>query len=94
MEVPHSHRVVPRMGSGRTKANPEDIEGSDECSTVIDNQTVTGTTYTITTFGSGVLVAGTTYDVRVSAGNAVGIGGWSEVVRARVPSTGRIPKSP
>ncbi len=64
-----------------------DNEGSDECGTVIDQRTVTGTTYTITTFGSGVLVAGTTYDVRVSAGNAVGIGGWSEVVSARVPST-------
>ena len=64
-----------------------DNEGNDECGTVIDYQTVTSTTYTITTFGSGVLVAGTTYDVRVSAGNAVGIGGWSEVVNARVSST-------
>ena len=64
-----------------------DNEGNDECGTVIDQRTVTSTTYTITTFGSGVLVAGTTYDVRVSAGNAVGIGGWSEVVSARVPST-------
>ena len=64
-----------------------DNEGNDECGTVIDHQTVTSTTYTITTFGSGVLVAGTTYDVRVSAGNAVGIGGWSEVVSARVSST-------
>ena len=64
-----------------------DIEGSDECVTVIDQWTVTGTTYTITTLDSVVLVAGTSYDVRVSAGNAVGIGGWSEVVNARVPST-------
>ena len=64
-----------------------DNEGNDECGTVIDYQTVTSTTYTITTFGSGVLVAGTTYDMRVSAGNAVGIGGWSEVVSARVSST-------
>ena len=51
------------------------------------NRTVTSTTYTITTLDSAVLVAGTTYDVRVSAGNAVGIGGWSEVVSARVSST-------
>ena len=63
-----------------------DIEGSDECITVIDFQTVTSTTYTITTLDSAVLVAGTTYDVRVSAANAVGIGGWSEMVSARVPS--------
>ena len=61
-------------------------EGSDECGTAIDHRTVTSTTYTITTLDSAVLVAGTTYDVRVSAGNAVGIGGWSEVVSARVPS--------
>ena len=54
---------------------------------MIDQWTVTGTTYTITTLDSVVLVAGTSYDVRVSAGNAVGIGGWSEVVNARVPST-------
>ena len=64
-----------------------DNEGSDECGTVIDHRTVTSTTYTITTLDSADLVAGTTYDVRVSAGNAVGIGGWSEVVSARVPST-------
>ena len=62
-------------------------EGSDECVTVIDQRTVTSTTYTITTLDSADLVAGTTYDVRVSAGNAVGIGGWSEVVNARVSST-------
>ena len=62
-------------------------EGSDECGTAIDHRTVTSTTYTITTLDSAVLVAGTTYDVRVSAGNAVGIGGWTEVVSARVPST-------
>ena len=70
-----------------------DIEGSDECITVIDFQTVTSTTYTITTLDSAVLVAGTTYDVRVSAGNAVGIGGWSEVVSARVPSKNAALKS-
>ena len=64
-----------------------DNEGSDECGTLIDHRTVTSTTYTITTLDSADLVAGTTYDVRVSAGNAVGIGGWSEVVSARVPST-------
>ena len=54
---------------------------------MIDHRTVTSTTYTITTLDSADLVAGTTYYVRVSAGNAVGIGGWSEVVSARVPST-------
>ncbi len=64
-----------------------DNEGNDECGTVIDYQTVTSTTYTITTLDSADLVAGTTYDMRVSAGNAVGSGGWSEVVNARVPST-------
>ena len=70
-----------------------DNEGSDECGTVVDNQTVTSTTYTITTLDSIVLVAGTSYDVRVSAGNAVGIGGWSEVVNARVPSTDAVLRS-
>ena len=77
----------PENGGWENVSGSGDNEGSDECGTVIDQRTVTSTTYTITTFGSGVLVAGTTYDVRVSAGNAVGIGGWSEVVSARVPST-------
>ena len=73
-------------GSWEDVSGSGDNEGSDECGTVIDQRTVTSTTYTITTFDSAVLVAGTTYDMRVSAGNAVGIGGWSEVVSARVPS--------
>ena len=77
----------PENGGWGNVSGSGNNEGSDECGTVIDQRTVTGTTYTITTFGSGVLVAGTTYDVRVSAGNAVGIGGWSEVVSARVSST-------
>ena len=71
-----------------------DNEASDKCGTVVDNRTVIGTTYTIITLDSVVLVAGTSYDVRVSAGNAVGIGGWSEVVSARVPSTKRCAEIP
>ena len=77
----------PENGVWESASGSEDNEGSDECDTVIDHRTVTSTTYTITTLDSADLVAGTTYDVRVSAGNAVGIGGWSEVVSARVPST-------
>ena len=67
---------------------PETTRGVMNAITVVDFQrTVTSTTYTITTLDSAALVAGTTYDVRVSAKNAVGIGDWSEVVSARVPST-------
>ena len=77
----------PENGVWENASGSGDNEGSDECGTVIDHRTVTTTTYTITTLDSADLVAGTTYDVRVSAGNAVGIGGWSEVVSARVPST-------
>ena len=77
----------PENGVWENASGSGDNEGSDECGTVIDRRTVTSTTYTITTLDSADLVAGTTYDVRVSAGNAVGIGGWSEVVSARVPST-------
>ena len=77
----------PENGVWENASGSGDNEGSDECGTVIDHRTVTSTTYTITTLDSADLVAGTTYDVRVSAGNAVGIGGWSEVVSARVPST-------
>ena len=77
----------PENGSWENVSGSGNNEGSDECVTVIDQRTVTGTTYTITTLDSVVLVAGTSYDVRVSAGNAVGIGSWSEVVNARVPST-------
>ena len=77
----------PENGVWENASGSGDNEGSDECGTVIDHRTVTSTTYTITTLDSADLVAGTTYDVRVSAGNAVGIGDWSEVVSARVPST-------
>ena len=77
----------PENGGWENVSGSEDNEGSDKCSTVIDHRTVTSRTHTITTLDSADLVAGTTYDVRVSAGNAVGIGGWSEVVSARVPST-------
>ena len=77
----------PENGVWENASGSGDNEGSDECGTVIDHRTVTSSTYTITTLDSAVLVAGTNYDVRVSAGNAVGIGGWSEVVSARVPST-------
>ncbi len=77
----------PENGGWENVSGSGNNEGSDECVTVIDQRTVTSTTYTITTLDSAVLVAGTTYDVRVSAGNAVGIGDWSEVVSARVPST-------
>ena len=76
----------PENGGWENVSGSGENEGSDECGTAIDHRTVTSTTYTITTLDSAVLVAGTTYDVRVSAGNAVGIGGWSEVVSARVPS--------
>ena len=77
----------PENGGWENVSGSGDNEGSDECGTVIDHRTVSSTTFTITTIDSAVLVAGTNYDVRVSAGNAVGIGGWSEVVSARVPST-------
>ena len=77
----------PENGVWENASGSGDNEGSDECGTVIDHRTVSSTTFTITTIDSAVLVAGTNYDVRVSAGNAVGIGGWSEVVSARVPST-------
>ena len=77
----------PENGGWENVSGSGDNEGSDECHTVIDHRTVTSTTYTITILDSADLVAGTTYYVRVSAGNAVGIGGWSEVVSARVPST-------
>ena len=76
----------PENGVWENASGSGDNEESDECSTVIDHRTVSSTTFTITTIDSAVLVAGTNYDVRVSAGNAVGIGGWSEVVSARVPS--------
>ena len=77
----------PENGGWENVSGSGDNEGSDECHTVIDHRTMTSTTYTITILDSADLVAGTTYYVRVSAGNAVGIGGWSEVVSARVPST-------
>ena len=77
----------PENGGWENVSGSGDNEGSDECGTVIDHRTVSSTTFTLTTIDSAVLVAGTNYDVRVSAGNAVGIGGWSEVVSARVPST-------
>ena len=77
----------PENGGWENVSGSGGNDGSDECDTVIDYRTVTSTTYTITTLDFAALVAGTTYDVRVCAGNAVGIGGWSEVVRARVPST-------
>jgi len=67
-------------------SGPGNNEGNGECATVINHHTVASTTYTITTLDSTALVAGTTYDVRVSAANSMGIGGWSEVVRARTPS--------
>ena len=66
-------------GSGNSR-------GSDECDIAINDQTVTSTTYAINSLDSTALVAGATYDVRVSARNSRGIGGSSEVVRARMPS--------
>ncbi len=76
----------PENGGWENGSGPGNYEGSDECDTVINEQTVTSTTYAINTLDSTALVAGNTYDVRVSAANAMGIGGWSEVVRARTPS--------
>ena len=77
----------PENGGWENVSGSGDNKGSDECHTVVGQRTVTSTTYTITTLDSAALVTGTTYDVRVSAKNAVGIGDWSEVVSARVPST-------
>ena len=77
----------PENGGWENVSGSGNNEGSDECVTVIDQRSVTSTTYTITTLDSTILVAGASYDVRVSAENAVGSGGWSEVVNARVPST-------
>ena len=77
----------PENGGWENVSGSGGNDGSDECDTVIDYRTVTSTTYTITTLDFAALVAGTTYDVRVCAGNAVGIGGWSEVVSVRVPSS-------
>ena len=76
----------PENGGWENGSGLGNYEGSDECDTVINHHTVTSTTYTITTLDSTSLVAGTPYDVRVSAANVMGIGGWSEVVRARTPS--------
>ncbi len=76
----------PENGGWENGSGPGNYEGSDECDTVINEQTVTSTTYAINTLDSTALVAGNTYDVRVSAANSMGIGGWSEVVRARTPS--------
>ena len=77
----------PENGGWENVSGSGNNEGSDECVTVIDQRSVTSTTYTITTLDSTILVAGASYDMRVSAENAVGSGGWSEVVNARVPST-------
>ena len=76
----------PENGGWQNVSGPGNNEGNGECATVINHHTEASTTYTITTLDSTSLVAGTTYDVRVSAANAMGIGGWSEVVSARAPS--------
>ena len=53
---------------------------------MFDQETVTGTTHTIRSHDGGSLIEEVTYQLRVSAANAVGLSSWSDVVSARVPS--------
>ena len=61
-------------------------EGRGECYAVVNGVTVLGTSHIITGHDGAGLVEGGSYSVRVSAGNSVGFGAWSNVVTARVPS--------
>ena len=66
----------------------EEVEPKNEdCQGAVSRTTVSDATYTITGYDGENLVEGDSYSVRVSAGDSLGFGAWSEIANARAPSS-------